>query len=348
MGHPNHGNQSGAKHGWASRGALGGRARGLARGGDGLLDGGLDGIDRGQLLVQGEDRRKEVATALDALDYLGSGEFELCRVSGLQTAADFGPGYGSGGRGVRTGTQGVHADGGFVHVVLAPVDQNLALAEAFVYVTDDQLGVFVFEVKGELVGEGLGFAVPDARVERDVDLQALGAGGLGKAAQSEVGESIAHPDGDLAALDDVGGFAGIEIKDDVGGVRHGRGVGERGVQLQRCQVGGPDQRGKVLDDTVFHPAVIALTPDRGGGKPLGAMAGTVFLVEKHLVDPVGITLERERASGEMGDKDGSDANVVIDNLPLGKACLRVKNLIEVAEREATALDVDNGFTARHT
>jgi hypothetical protein len=78
------------------------------------------------------------------------------------------------------------------------------------------------------------------------------------------------------------------------------------------------------------------------------MAGAVFLVEKHAVYTVGIALEGERASGKMGDEDGSDTDVVVDDLPLGKACFRVQDLIEVAEREATALDIDDGFTARHT
>jgi hypothetical protein len=38
---------------------------------------GADGLDGRELLVEGEDGSKEVATALDALDDLGSGEFEF-------------------------------------------------------------------------------------------------------------------------------------------------------------------------------------------------------------------------------------------------------------------------------
>ena len=165
---------------------------------------------------------------------------------------------------MRAGAQGVDADGGFVLVVLAPVDQNLAFAERLLHVADDQLGVLAFEAQCKLVGKGFGFAVADAGVERNVDLKALGAGGLGKAAQAQAGERVAHPEPDLAALDDVGRFAGIEIEDDARGMRHGRGAGERGMQLQRRQVGGPHQSGEVLDDAVFHPAVVAFAPDGGG------------------------------------------------------------------------------------
>ena len=78
------------------------------------------------------------------------------------------------------------------------------------------------------------------------------------------------------------------------------------------------------------------------------MTRTVLFVEKHSGDAVGIALESERASRQMWQQHRGDADVVVDDLSLGEAALGVEDLVEVTERETTALDFDDGFAARHS
>lgn len=88
------------------------------------------------------------------------------------------------------------------------------------------------------------------------------------------------------------------------------------MKLQGSQVGGPDEGWQVLRDAVLHPSMIAFAPDGGGWDPLGTVAGTVLLIEKHIADAVWIALKCQRPSGKMRNKDRRDADVIVDDLSL--------------------------------
>ena len=90
-------------------------------------------------------------------------------------------------------SQGVDADGGLVLVILAPINQDLAGSERFLHVADDEFGVLTFEAAGEFVREGLGVVVADSRVERNINLQTLGARSFGEATQSKTGKCVVYP-----------------------------------------------------------------------------------------------------------------------------------------------------------
>ena len=60
-----------------------------------------------------------------------------------------------------------------------------------------------------------------------------------------------------------------------------------------------------------------------------AVARAVFFVKMHPINAVGITLERERAVSKMGQQHGSDANVIIDDLALGKSSFGIEHFLQV-------------------
>ena len=100
--------------------------------------------------------------------------------------------------------------------------------------------MLAFQNARQLVGEGLGLLVGDGRVQRQVNLQSLGAGGFGESFQAKLPKDLAQPQPNLAAQDNVGRRAGIEIEDQHGRLQDLLGQRERGMQLQVGEVGRPN------------------------------------------------------------------------------------------------------------
>ena len=73
--------------------------------------------------------------------------------------------------------------------------------------------MFVFKQPGEDVGKWLGFVVAGFRVQGNINLHAFRARGFGEALQLEMIEDRTQPHRDLTALNDVGGWPGVEIED---------------------------------------------------------------------------------------------------------------------------------------
>src|SRR5579863_10256216 len=98
-------------------------------------------------------------------------------------------------------------------IVLTPVDEHFADTQLFLHVRDHQIPVFILEQSGERVSKWLGDVITGGRIQRNIDLQTFGAGGLRKTLQSEVRENILQPDSDLATLHDIRGRSRIKIED---------------------------------------------------------------------------------------------------------------------------------------
>src|SRR3989442_11408688 len=137
-------------------------------------------------------------------------------------------------------------------------------------------------------------------------------------------ENIAQHQPDPAALDDRRRRSWIEIEDQGSRLWELVAERERGVHLERGEIGEPYQRGQVLRKAVVHVAVVATAPYRRGLHPVRAVLGAVFLVEELSVDAVGISLQRQRVVVCVGEKDRRDARVVVDDLGLGEPDLWVK------------------------
>ena len=86
---------------------------------------------RRQLLLELEHRREQVAVLLDPLQQVGDLEAELVGLAALRGALDLAPSERGRGRGALAGAQRVDGDRRLVLVVLAPVDEDLALARSF-------------------------------------------------------------------------------------------------------------------------------------------------------------------------------------------------------------------------
>ena len=191
----------------------------------------------------------------------------------------------------------------------------------------------------DAVGERLGLRVGRRRVERDVDLHALGARGLGERLEPEVLERLAQPQRHLGALDDRRRRPRIEVeghdrrRGDVDGER------ERGVQLEVGEVGQPHERRQVVGEAEVDRARVVAAPDRRGHHPVRAVARALLLVEVGARDAVGVALERQRAPAQVAEQHRRDAGVVVDHLPLGEPGLGIEDLVEVRQREPAAVDV---------
>ena len=204
-----------------------------------------------------------------------------------------------------------------------------------------------FEDARQFVCERFRFVVGYCRVEWDIDLKSLGTGSLRKALESEFGEHVADPDSDLAALHDVGGSARIEIEDYVGRPQHIGGFRERCMEFDIREIRRPNERRKVLCETVIHPLIVAGTPDLRGVDPVGTVRRTVLLIEVHSIDAVRIALQGERSSAKMGQQYGRDAHVIVDHLALGESSVGPEDFAKVGDPDLFTGDVYDLFFACH-
>ena len=87
-------------------------------------------------------------------------------------------------------------------------------------------------------------------------------------------------------------------------------------------------------------------PDAGGLYPFGPMGRAAFLVKKAALDAIGITFECKWPVFQMGQQNGGDVDVIIDDLPFGEAGLRIENFVEIRNGDRFSVDVEGGFAFR--
>src|ERR1700737_1474198 len=103
------------------------------------------------------------------------------------------------------------------------------------------------------------------------------------------------------------------------------------MQFNRCQVRDPYERGEIVSEKIVNGSLVALAPDGRGLHPVGAMLGGILFEKIFLVDSPGIALHGERPSGEMRQQIGRYADVIIDDLSLGKPGGWIEDLVKVRE-----------------
>src|SRR2546429_7451374 len=77
------------------------------------------------------------------------------------------------------------------------------------------------------------------------------------------------------------------------------------------------------------------------------MRWAIFFVKEFCIHSVGITLHRQGAIAKMRQKNGRDPDVVIDYLAFGEPDFRVKNFVQVRNRELFPFNDEFSFF-RHT
>ena len=155
-----------------------------------------------------------------------------------------------------------------------------------------EVGVLLLEILRQPFGHDFGLDVRDLAVERDVKLQAFGAGCLGPAIEAVLGEQVAEHKTDAAALDDRCGRSRVEVENQRARLRQLVRVRKRGMEFERCNLGKPHQCGQVLAEAVVHVAVVAPAPDSCRLDPRRPVLRTVLLIEELGVDAVRVALQR--------------------------------------------------------
>ena len=162
--------------------------------------------------------------------------------------------------------------------------------------------------------------------------------------QTELVEQVAHVEGDAGAVDDV-----PPARPDRGrrpspwGAMDRPRTGLRGVELERGEVGRPDEPGEVLDRARLD---VRIGVERDGLEPGGPVAGAALLEEPLAVHAVGQPHHRERAVVEVGEQRRGHPGVVIDHLAFGEAGRGVQHLVEVGQPELASADLDVGLRTR--
>lgn len=77
------------------------------------------------------------------------------------------------------------------------------------------------------------------------------------------------------------------------------------------------------------------------------MSWTVFYVKLYFGNSIRISLNCQWASSEMRQECRRDPHIVINDLPLGEAGIRVEDFVEVAEAKPSALNIPGSFAACH-
>src|SRR6185369_11394406 len=93
--------------------------------------------------------------------------------------------------------------------------------------------------------------------------------------------------------------------------------------------------------------VVGVAPDRRGLDPFGTVDRTFLFVKEAAFNPVRVTLQRQRAVFEMRQQDGSDADVIIDDLALGEPGFGIKDLVEVRQGKDFPVERQLGSLGRH-
>ena len=89
------------------------------------------GFDRGKLLFQLEDGREKIAVFFYAIQNVGGLECQEFGILLFQSDAHFIPCHRGGNRGPLFGAQRVNGDGGFMAVILTPINKHFSAAQTF-------------------------------------------------------------------------------------------------------------------------------------------------------------------------------------------------------------------------
>ncbi len=141
------------------------------------------------------------------------------------------------------------------------------------------------------------------RHDRDVDVEAGGAGGLGVADQTEAIEGHLHQSGHRHHLLPGGPLGRVEVEDGEVRVLDPGQPGQPGMDLDAAHVGQPHQRlgiagGHEVDGLAPGPGV-----DGRQGHPVGLVAGRLLLVEEPSLRPVGESGHDDGPIGQVWEQD---------------------------------------------
>ncbi|MDI2020669.1 hypothetical protein PJL18_01178 [Paenarthrobacter nicotinovorans] len=178
------------------------------------------------------------------------------------------PRPGSRHRWLGSATQGVRHDRCLVPAVLAPVHQDLALAQGLLHIADHEVRVIGFQGARELMGERghlLGF---QRAVEPCIEMDAFASAGDGHRFHAHVLQDGTGQGGHFHALGQSGAGTGVQIQDEAvrpEGLARSIHLPLRNVDFQGRDLGHPRERGQVVHHRIDVGVVRML--DGGPGDP---------------------------------------------------------------------------------
>ena len=157
-------------------------------------------------------------------------------------------------------------------------------------------------------------------------------------------ESFPKEERDFGALEDVGAFAGIEIENEVRGRVDLWNAMEEGMKFKRGGVGGPGERGRVVDQDVLDRRFVRMA-SRNGKRfdPIGREGGKVFFVKGFAEDAIRKTFESDWTIAQMRENRWSDLDVVIDDAGFDEFAGWVENLVGARNGDLFASNFDCCF-----
>ena len=155
-------------------------------------------------------------------------------------------------------------------------------------------------------------------------------------------EQVAQAQRDPAAVDDVRRRAGIEVEGEHRRPLRRPRQRERGVQLERRQLRHPDQRRQAVADAEVDLAGVRAGPTGAVFTHFGRCLGQRFSKKaaSRSSTPSGKRRRVTARPRRWGTIAGADLGVVVDDLALGEAGLRVEDLVEVGELQLAPVDLD--------
>ncbi len=166
-------------------------------------------------------------------------------------------------------------------------------------------------------------------------MYAAGPGRLRISPQPQPFQLLPRGQGRLAHGPKRGPLRRVEIQDGVVEVfqrPHARGPD---VLRDRGELDGIEQRVEIATNDTFH--LLAFDFQRHRPDTLRHRPCRFLLVEHLTGDPVGVTLQRERAIGDHGKDRRRHRQVVAEQLPLGHPVVGPEDLRRVGDLEAPAL-----------
>src|SRR5690349_15220854 len=110
------------------------------------------------------------------------------------------------------------------------------------------------------------------------------------------------------------------------------------MQLDGGKIGHPYDGWQIVGQNVIDGAPVVFAPDGRGLHPIWTMRGGVLFKEEFAVYSVGIALERQRPSRQVGHKDRCNAGVVVNDLSLGETGRGIEDLVQVRQLELPTLN----------
>ena len=211
-------------------------------------------------------------------------------------------------------------------------------------------GARPLHVAGEGEGGAADLGEGPAALDADVDVDPAAAGGLRPADEADVGEGVAHDEGDPADVVPGDARDGVEVDPQLVGMVEVVGPDGMGVEVEAAEVGHPGEAGRIVnDDLVGGPARGEARAPPCEASP-GCLSGARFWKKKSPAGAVRVALEGHRPAARAAQSAIRDRDVVADELQLRDGAaggLREEDLVWVRDRHLAAGDLRISGAGRH-